>query len=482
MIKKTSSLSLDAQGLKHKLKISFCLMSVLPLLVCIYLVSSYVLPKMGFKLDITIFMSISISIFIAIIGFFLIKDIFDRILSVSSEAKLIAAGDIYRRLEVVRRDEVGDLSESLNQLTQRIRNNMDELKNYSEKTTEINLGIQKRVIVLSSLLQITALISQSEKLEDILKLTVQKSRLLANSDVAYLLFREEWPEAFYVKMADGVDSGHLLKINLEPEKDLFNKAISTNKPLILDNHNKLAEDLTVAFYEKFKLKNTIALPVYLRGRAIAMLGVGNTKDPFLYKKEDIELLDIFAKQIAIAIENDILMHRVEKLEIKDALTGLYNEAFIHSRLQEEIKRAIIYQRPCALIMFDIDNFKVLHQNFGSLQAESVLKRIAALIRDSVTEIDRVGRTGDDEFAIIIPERNKRQAQVMAEDIRKKIEVIFSEEQDPNKKITVSGGVSENPLDGIDAQELINKARELVDYAKKQGRNRISGFKEPPVCQ
>ncbi|MCX5703746.1 MAG: sensor domain-containing diguanylate cyclase, partial [Candidatus Omnitrophica bacterium] len=267
-----------------------------------------------------------------------------------------------------------------------------------------------------------------------------------------------------------------------PKEELFNRIISSNEPLVIDKQNALPENLMAGFREKFKLTNTLALPVYLKGRVVAIMGIGNSKASFLYKKDDMELLDIFTKQIAIAVENDILTRRVEKLEIKDALTGLYNEVFIHDRLQEEIKRAIIYRRPCAFILIDIDNFKTYHQNYGLLHAESALKKIASLIRDSVSDVDKVGRTGDDEFAIIVPERNKRQAQQIAEQIRERIEFTFSEEQNADKKITASGGVSENPLDGVDAQELAAKAKELLGVAKKQGKNRIVGFKETPVCQ
>lgn len=472
---KVKKQSLVSYGLKRKLIISFSLMSILPLLACTYLVSNYMLPKIGLKTDIVA--TLLISTFIAVIGFFVVKEIFDRIVSVSTEAKLIAAGDISRKLEITHPDEVGDLSDALNQLTQRIRINMDELKNYSEKTTEINLEIQKRILVLSSLLQISSLITQGAKLEDILKLTTEKSRFLANSDVSYLLFRQETHETFYMKIADGINSEYLLKIKVEPKDDLFSRIIKTNKPLIFDKQNVLPENLALSFYERFRLKNTLALPVYLRGRVMAILGIGNARETFLYRKDDLELLDIFAKQIAIAVENDILMHRVEKLEIKDALTGLYNAAFMQNRLQEEIKRAIIYRRPCAFILFNIDNFKRFHQNFGLLQCEAALKKIATLVKDSVSEVDRAGRIGDNEFAVILPEKNKRQAEKVAEDIRRKIEFSFSEEQDPGKRLTVSGGVSENPLDGVSGEELISKAKELVSLAKEKGRNCIVSFKE-----
>jgi len=478
MVKKADKFSLDSRGLKYKLRIAFYLMSVLPLLVCIYLVSNYVLPRVGLKIDITV--AIFISIIIAVAGFFVLKEVFDRILSVSTAARLIAAGDINRKLEVEKKDEVGVLGESLNQLTSRIRSNMDELKSYSERTTEINIEIQKRVIVLSSLLQVSSLISQGAVLDDILKLTTEKARLLANSDVAYLLYRLENQEIFNMKIADGVNSNYLLKIKISVKDNLFSRAINTSRPLILDKQSELDKNFVADFYENFRLKNTLAIPVFIRGRVTAILGIGNAREAFMYKKEDVELVDIFAKQIAIAIENDILMNKIEKLEIKDALTGLYNLTFIKGRLQEEIRRAITYRRPCAYINFDVDNFNKYVQSFGSLQAEATLKKIATLMRDSVGEIDRVARSGDDEFAILLPEKNKRQAYEVAEDIRKKIEYSYSEEQDVNKKITVSAGVSENPLDGVEAEELLRVAKDLLGTAKKLGKNRVTAFREIPA--
>lgn len=474
-MKKGQKSALSSRGIKHKLNISFALMFILPLLVCVYLISHYMLPQVGLKIDIVTF--ILISIFIAFIGFFIVKEVFDRILSIANSVKIIASGDYGHNLDVVQGDEVGDLGEAFNKLTQRIRTNMDDLKNYSEKTAEINIGIQKRIIVLSGLLQISSLISQSAKLDDILKSVIEKSRLLAGSETSYLLFREENQETFYMRWADGLGFQQLLDIRIEPTDDVFYRINNINKPLIADEHNLLPAASTSFVQDKLRLKNTLALPIYLRGKIIAILGIGNNTDSFGYLKEDIELLDVFAKQLAIAVENDILNHSIKKLEIKDTLTGLYNELFMRNRLQEEIKRAVMYQRPCALVLLDIDNFKQYTQSFGSLQTEATLKRIAALIRDSVSEIDRVGRIGDDEFAVILPEKNKRRALETAEGIRKKVEFGFSEEEDQAKRITVSGGVSENPLDGITSEELMLKAKEMLSLAKKEGRNRIAIIKE-----
>jgi len=476
MLKKTDRFSLSSRTIKQKLVIAFQLMSILPLLVSVYLVTNYIFPKFGVKVDVVA--SVVISAIVALIGLLVIKEIFDRLTSVTNEAKYIAAGDIHRTLDVTQDDEVGELGKVLNKLSQRVRTNMDELKHYSEKTTEINFEIQKRVIVLSSLMQISSLISTGAKFDEILKTAIEKSRFLANSDVAFLLFWDEEKGLFFMKTVDGVNieqTEYLMGIVVEPKENIYTKALVLNKLLILDKDNLLAGNLTVDFLEKFRLKNCLAMPVFLKGKVKAVLGIGNNKEGFLCNKDDIELLDIFSKQIAIAIENDAMENRIGKLEIKDALTGLYNLSFIIGRLKEEIRRAIVYQRPCAFIIFDIDNFKFYYEKFGLIGAEAAIKKVANLVKGLVTDIDRVGRTGDDEFSVILPEKNKRQAQEIAEDIRKKMELVFGEAQNKDCVLTFSAGVSENPLDGIDAEQLIKKAKELLAKAKTQGRNKVVVF-------
>jgi len=465
--------SLNSRTVKQKLMVAFQLMSILPFLVCVYLLSTHIFSKSGIKLEIILYLAVSA--FLAVVGLLVIKEVFDRLTSVTNEAKFIAAGDINRNLLVEHGDEVGELGGILNQLTQRIRSNMDELNNYSEKTTQINIEIQKKIIILSNLMQISSLISGGSKFEEVLKIAVEKSRALANSEIAFLLFKDDLKDSFRMKVADGIKADYLMTVEITSKDDIYNKAFNLNKLLILDKQNALNANLTVDFLSKFQVKNCLAMPIFLRGTVKAVLGIANTQDNFSYNKSDIELLDIFSKQIAVAIENDILAHRVEKLEIKDTLTGLYNRFFIESRLKEEISRAIVYQRPCAFVIFDLDNFKNYREKFGAISAELALKKVAVLMRDSITEVDRAGRTDDDEFSLILPEKNKRQALEVAEKICKKVQDSFCAEQDSSKCLTFSAGVSENPLDGVQVEQLTAKAKELLKRAKAGGKNRIVVF-------
>jgi len=476
-MKKSKKSSMASKGLNYKLRVAFSLMTVLPLFVFTYLISIYVFPKVGLRPDIVV--SMILSIFIAFLGLIVVKEIFDRFKLVSNGARNIIAGDLSYDLReaAAQDDEVGDLGNALNVLTQRIRSNMNEIKEYSVKTAEINFGMQKRVLVLSSLLQISSLISEGTKLTEVFKVIAEKARLLAHSDLSFIFYRKENQETFYLTCVDGADSEKLLEVKIEPTDDIFYKIHDCKKAIILDKENLLPADLTAFFQGKMKLHNTVLLPIRLKGRVIQFLGLANSLPNYVYSKEDIELLDIFAKQLAIAVENDILSYSVKRLEIKDSLTGLYNKEYMRNRLDEEIKRSIAYQRPCSFVLVDIDHFKPYAQTFGLLQAEAAIKNVASLIKGSVTDIDRVGRTGDDEFAVLLPEKSKRQAQEIADEIRKKIMTAYAQGQDSSKRITISAGVSENPLDGISSDELVAKAEEFLLIAKAQGRNRVVIFKE-----
>ena len=158
--------------------------------------------------------------------------------------------------------------------------------------------------------------------------------------------------------------------------------------------------------------------------------------------------------------------------MKDRLTGLFNENYLRNRLAEEIKRAMSFQRPCSLVLLNLDNFRDYHSAFGHISAENVLIKIGHVIQECISETDKASRSGDHEFAVILPEKNKKQSIVVADNIRRRIEALFVAETDLNKKITCTGAVTENPLDGVQALELIDKGREILKEAQTQGGNRI----------
>ncbi|MFH1202635.1 MAG: diguanylate cyclase [Candidatus Omnitrophota bacterium] len=470
MLKKARGSSFASRGLRVKLLVSISLLSIIPILILLNLIFPTV-EWLSFGLKKNIFWVSAITIIIGLIGFFILKQIVDHIVRISADAQMIAKGDINHKIRLVRDDEIGDLGRSLDQLTQRIRGNMDELKSYSERTKEINTEIHKRVVVMSSLLQISSLITQGTELIEILKMTAEKIIQVGQSKLCFLLLRDEGSDVLTMRSIYGDASKELMSIKINFGEGVLGKLAIKNERMIVDSQMKPSAEVD-AWRKSFAMVNTVVTPILRHGEVCGILGIGNDLEDFVYKPEEIEMVDIFVKQVSIAVEDGFLHHKVEKLEIKDPLTGLYNDRYILARLDEEIKRAIVYQRPCAFVIFNADDFRRYHTLFGELSSESALKKIAVIFEESASEIDRVGRIGDNEFAFVLPEKNKRQAKDMAEDVRKKIEFAFGEDTDVRKHLTVSSGVSENPIDGVTVQDLMVKARQLLSEAKAHGKNQV----------
>ncbi len=467
--------SLSSRGLRPKLIIAFCLMSVIPILVCLNYIFPSAMPQLTMKTA-NIALIIIVPLVFAIFGFLTVKEMIDPVIEISSHAKMIAGGNLEHKIKMERQDEIGELGFSLNQMTRRIKENMEELKAYSEKTKEINLEINKRVLVLSSLLQISNLISQNADLNEILEVSVGKSMLVGDSALGFLILYEAAQDEYVMKSVHGpksVDIANrgLNRFKVKAGKGLLGKLVLNNRIHSLDSGRTPSVE-EEEFRQLFSVLNVLVAPVFVRDKIIGLLGLGNDKEGFTYSRSEEELIEIFARQIAIGIENDTLLKKVDRLEIRDILTGLFNEGYIREHLDEEIKRAIKFQRPCAFILLGLDNFKDYRDTFGSIAAESVLKRTAVILSNSIGDIDKAARFSDRQFALILPEKNKRQCLEIAEDIRKKVEFVFSEEKDVRHRLTITGAVTENPIDGVSAQELITKAQDILEKSMPQGQNRI----------
>ena len=222
------------------------------------------------------------------------------------------------------------------------------------------------------------------------------------------------------------------------------------------------------------MSNAVLQPVVSMRQGIALLVSANRDPQFVFREDCLDLLKVFGKQVVIAIENDLLMKRAEELKVLDELTGLYNAAYMKGRLEEEVRRAMRYHRPCSLILLDLDDFERLQDLYGMLAAEAVLHQVAEILKTHVSDIDRVGRMGPDEFAVILPEKNKREAIELAELLRGAVEHhVFS--NGPNSlpcSLHLCAAVSENPLDGSVAEKLFSKAESTMRAAKQQGKNKV----------
>ncbi len=153
----------------------------------------------------------------------------------------------------------------------------------------------------------------------------------------------------------------------------------------------------------------------------------------------------------------------------DKLTGLFNRNRFDELYSKEIKRAKRYNNDLSLIIFDIDNFKMINDNYGHQIGDEVLKEMAKIILNNVREQDINVRWGGEEFLILLPQTNLLGASTVANKIRSSVETnVFTSN---SLCITASFGVTQL-LENDDESSLIARSDKFLYEAKKSGKNKV----------
>ena len=174
---------------------------------------------------------------------------------------------------------------------------------------------------------------------------------------------------------------------------------------------------------------------------------------------------------ALDAANETLRRKNEELErlsVTDGLTGLYNRRRLMESLNDEARRSQRLKHTFALLMVDVDHFKKYNDSFGHPAGDTVLARVAAILREATREVDHVARYGGEEFLVMLPETGMPEALDISERIRARI----GEEVFHGRHMTVSIGVAEFPLHGDTPEQVIAAADEALYEAKREGRDRV----------
>jgi diguanylate cyclase (GGDEF)-like protein len=168
-----------------------------------------------------------------------------------------------------------------------------------------------------------------------------------------------------------------------------------------------------------------------------------------------------------------MLGKLEKLAITDGLTKLYNLRHFYNQVEVEIDRCNRYGHSLALLLLDIDHFKIVNDTYGHLEGDKVLIRLCQIIKSCLRTMDSAYRYGGEEFTIILPETPGQEGKNVAKRIKTAVELeSFFPEPGKIFTITISMGVTEycinEPL-----TEFIQRADKAMYKSKAKGRNRIS---------
>ena len=187
---------------------------------------------------------------------------------------------------------------------------------------------------------------------------------------------------------------------------------------------------------------------------------------------DISFLDSVESVASIAVKNSRLYEKAYQEARTDELTGLLNRKYFYLTIQEEVDK-IKDKSSLALVILNVDDFKLYNQLYGTKEGDKALSRIASIIKASVGNSGYVARYSGKEFAIILPFYDTLSAKNLAESIRMQILNLNKRSEDYSLKVlTVSGGVCSYPYSASNVKQLVEYADMAVYNAKRKGKNNI----------
>lgn len=197
-----------------------------------------------------------------------------------------------------------------------------------------------------------------------------------------------------------------------------------------------------------------------------------------YFEKDLVLFSaLFVTAFILGMYVDIEREHTKELKNLanvDELTGLYNHRYFQEFLQKSIDEADKKKQEVSLLFMDIDYFKNFNDINGHQAGDLLLKEISQILKYCIRDTDAVARYGGEEFAVILPNTTEKNALKIGERIRSSIQNTYfkGQENQPDKNITISIGVSSYPKRAISKHQLINTADDALYRAKSFNRNRV----------
>ncbi|MFC1646600.1 GGDEF domain-containing protein, partial [Candidatus Omnitrophota bacterium] len=357
--------------------------------------------------------------------------------------------------------------------TQDLLERINLLSDSIDKEKSLTFALDKKNSRYSLLKQALDKFNQSLILEQAGKAVVRETFDLfsaSGSVLIYLINRDDNKlDIFFTKK---INPQLVIK---EKHGDMFDEWV------LKHNQALLVEDTTRDFrFDSELIKKAISrqvssviiAPLIVPNRFIGILRIESQK-PNKFTSEDLRFLSTISNLVSISLENSLLYKRSEELAIKDGLTGLYLRRFLDERGKEEVQYALRKNYELSLLMIDIDNFKIYNDRFGHRSGDIVLMHIADLLKGVFHNTKyTISRFGGEEFSVILPMTEKKEALILAENLRKGIQdgVIFLRRTPV--KITVSIGVAACPADGNSWLDLVKQSDAAMFKAKQKGRNKV----------
>lgn len=271
----------------------------------------------------------------------------------------------------------------------------------------------------------------------------------------------------------GANNKHVEDLTESPHKlAAFNQVKKSGQPHEIVEH--VADDEVVYRYIPYKAQmkrgfstNRVVEIAYNQAELKSELEANR-------KEFAIQLAAILAAAILISLLIDHWIAKPMYLAFHDSLTGLKNRAAFEEEVKRRLKKGDDHQ--LALMMIDLDNFKLVNDHLGHTKGDRILKYAAYTIRSSVNQGSIAARLGGDEFVVVFPQADKQKVRKIANQMINEVNVQFQEMKGLNAlDVSISVGIAfATEEDNVDS--LYEKADIALYEAKKRGKNQYYLYK------
>ena len=280
-------------------------------------------------------------------------------------------------------------------------------------------------------------------------------------------------------LVDKVDSSSALGPELE---QVFDELIV--QKYFIDKERETAKEVFVAFtktiYEMSqsseKLDKTLNEQIDVIKAAENMSDILSAKDVVLSQAKKIQFqTDAMREELEESKRTTFkltqLLEQVESKAMIDPLTQVFNRGTYNMEIAQMIKEFKRYKNPAALIIIDIDHFKIFNDDYGHKVGDAVLALVASVIKGAVRDTDMVFRYGGEEFVVLLDNLDLKNALTVAEKVRTQIESHHLTNKEKVLNITVSIGLSCFKEGDIESS-IFERADKALYQGKQNGRNRV----------
>jgi len=369
-------------------------------------------------------------------------------------ASRVAGGDLDTTIEVRSRDELGLLATSFNTMTSELRRYVGALE---DSRNELQAGVAR----------IGDALAGTHDVDRIVAVVLDTATAATRARAGAVWLVGEDGATLQLAVWDGFAQQARPAAELVIGTGIAGRVARSGEPL---RGRPGVGDLLPAEGEP-QAGALLAVPLRSSSRVIGVLAVYDRADGEPFDEADLATLRTFTSQATVAVDNVLLHEEARRLSVTDALTGLWNYRYFTMTVGKEIERATRFGRPLALLLLDLDHFKLVNDVYGHQRGDAVLVELASRVRGQVREVDTVARYGGEEFVVVLPETDTQGAALAAERIRSAVQRRpFGAPGDAPLDVTVSVGAAVYPLHGTSATTLVGRADEALYAAKRAGRD------------